>query len=108
MLGELQGVPLKGFGIADARISEAQPHLSDRAAAMTPHPGDQQLQVHRLAANRHRAEAAATLSSPDNLVRPTNRTTVRFPWLLDGENHLTSNVFRLHIPVAANPKGMVK
>ncbi len=108
VLGELQGIPLKGFAIADARIGEPQLHLSDRAAATTLHPGDRQHQVHGLAADRDRAEATAALPSPDNMVRPTNRTTVRFPWLRDGENHLTSDVFRLHIPVAADPERMVK
>ena len=37
--GEFQGVPLKGFGIGDARIGKANLHLSDHAAVIDTPPG---------------------------------------------------------------------
>ena len=106
--GKFQGVPLKGFGIGDARVGEVDLHLSHYAAAATLHPRHGQHQVHRLAADRDGAKSAVTLPASDNLVRPTHRTSIRFARLLDRENHPTPRILRLHVPIASNPERMVK
>src|SRR5271166_2000359 len=108
ILRKFQGITLKGFGVGDARISKSNLHLSDDSATVTLHAGDRQRQVYRFAANGNCAETTRGLPSPNHVFRPTGRTTVRFPRLFDCESHRTPRIHRLHVPIAANPKGMVK
>ena len=108
MLGKFQSITLKGFSVGDTRIGKSYLHLPDDLATTTFHPWDRQGQVHQFAANGNRAETTEVLPPPNHVFRPTGRTAVRFPRLLNCENHLTPHIRRLHVPIASNPKRMVK
>ena len=105
---QLQGVTLKGFGIADTGIGEADLDLPDGTTAETLHSGDRQDQPDPLAADRHGAETAKVLPSSNHVVRVANRAPIGFSGLFHHERHPTSGILCSHVAVASHPESTVK
>ena len=106
--GQVQDVPLEGFGVVPSFSSEVHRHLANLAAVDTADSRDLQRDLDRSAADGKTAKPTRLTAPTHDLPRPTNRTTKIAPFLTDREDHPAFLIRRLHIPIASNPKPVIQ
>jgi hypothetical protein len=108
VLGQVQDVPLEGFGVAASFVGKVHRHLAKRAAVGTSYAGHSQQDLNTSGANGKAAKPTELNSPPHDPSRATDRTAKTTPLLTDGENHPPGLILGFDILVAANSKPMVQ
>ena len=107
-LQQLRDVPRKAAGVVLLGRREGGLDLPLLAAAPAKDARDRERKEHRFAADRHAPPATQHAALGVHVRRTAVPAAVRFPRLVDGEDHRPRLVAGPDIPVASNPERMVQ